>query len=295
MVYNHASSAIPTGTRTRITAFLVLAGLVLRAFGVDYALWSTGRRAAVETRHARTHSLAVYVPALAVWSAGGRDTGIRDRGRQGWSTRYERTSFHSVGAAARWDVVDDLAYGVLSAGSGTRVVTLVPHTSAVSGAFGVHDTFWAASLVRISVVFGQTSADSVAALSVRSARRRIARIIFDRCWRRRRFRVAASEWISFVAFNAQAHGNVVENIALRICSAGSWARVLTFLLDAGEVARALGINSALRTAIRRTPNVANSARARWRVTNSPAFRVGPARRWYAWIDENWSWRHVLGR
>lgn len=80
------------------------------------------------------------------------------------------------GTVAHGDVVDDVAYCVLSASAWARVGTFVANARFVSGTLGADHAFGSASDVRISLVFGIARAHAVIATSVRSARGGITRV-----------------------------------------------------------------------------------------------------------------------
>jgi hypothetical protein len=132
-------------------------------------------------------------------------------------------------------VVDCGATSVVSAGTNTRVGTLLLDTRLVAGALGVEDTLWTAvgSGANVATETGARlvpidfSAESIGAAwvrhtgDVRGRRGRLVRIL-----------VAVEERVAAVASRTAADGVVVDNFALCIGATGARARVSALLLDA---------------------------------------------------------------
>ena len=82
-------------------------------------------------------------------------------------TAYNKwISRHSLRTAAYGDVIHYITYGSLTTSAGTRICTSVPDTSSVSWTVSTQDTFRSTPSIGVSLVFWQTTADSIAALSI---------------------------------------------------------------------------------------------------------------------------------
>lgn len=220
MIDDCALGADSAGSWAGISAFLVVAGFVQRALRADSAFRTAERRRASEARQARANRLLIENAALAVRAAGRRHTRVRLHrrfdGPRAASDKW--TSLHSRRARAHRDMVDNFTHSVRTAHTRARIYTFVASTSSVPRAVVIKDTFWPTAAVRISLIFRQTCADTIPALSVGAARRRVARVgLLENL--RRRFRVAVAERISSVSLGADADGNVVYHATLGIRSA----------------------------------------------------------------------------
>lgn len=87
--------------------------------------------------------------------------------------------------------------------------------------------------------------------------------------------VAGDERVAHVARGARAHGAVVDHGAEREPAAGPRAGVRAALVEARQVAGALGAAHALGPAVRRPADGVGAARARGRVADHAAQREGP--------------------
>lgn len=92
----------------------------------------------------------------------------------------ERVSGVSRLATARRYMIDNFANRINTARSWTRILTLVPYAGSIRCAVRVDYALWSATFVRVPVKIGQANAGgragNLAAHSVRTARRRLARI-----------------------------------------------------------------------------------------------------------------------
>jgi hypothetical protein len=100
---------------------------------------------------------------------------------------------------------------------------------------------------------------------------------------------AVAERISGVVDVASAHGRMVDDAALGVWAASARARVPAFLVYAGLVAGALGVNDALGAAVGWRADVRRQARAGGAFAAHLALRVWSARRRLARIASRpWS-------
>ena len=139
-------------------------------------------------------------------------------------------------------MVNNLTFGIWSAGSWTRVDTFLSDTGSVAGAVWVDAALWPA-VWRDSDVVWQTRAgsnlpgDVILALGERSTWRRITRINvllnLHLCnWGLDLDTV--TEGVSGVSRWTLADGVVVDHLTPGVVAAGAGARVHTLLVDAGR-------------------------------------------------------------
>ena len=276
MVHDCALCSDTTGSWARVSALLVGAGLVKRTLGADDTLRSTRWRRPDVARHTGTDSLAVDLPALAVGAAGRGVAGVGDRGRGYGPALDEGVARHALRAAADGHMVHHAAEGVSAAGARARFLALVPDAGLVPGAVRAQHTLWPAASVRVTLVLGQARAHSVSALGVGAAGRGVAGVGLHGLSLRWRLRVAAGERIPSVAVRTGAHRCMVDDRAVGVEAARARARVLALLPDARQVAGALGVDHALRSAVGRRAEVIRQAGAGRVSTDVSALRVGSA-------------------
>lgn len=232
-----------------IPAFLIAASFVSSAVRIDDAFRSTGRRHSSIAGQAGADGLPVDWTALAVRTARGRLARRSLDGSGDWVTLYEGIAGHTRRARANWDVIDNVAASVLTAGPWARISTLVPDASFVPWAIVVEYAFRPAARVRVALVLGKTGTDPVGTLSVGTTRGRVARISLLRFWWWWRLGEAVGEWIAGKTFWAHTDRSVVDDVAICAGSARPWARVATLLPHAGENAWALGVDATLGSTV----------------------------------------------
>jgi hypothetical protein len=93
-----------------------------------------------------------------------------------WSALDEWISRCALRATADRDVVHYVASGTLATCSWAGVGAPVSDASPVSRTVCAEDTFRSTTCVRVALIFRKTRAGSILTLSVRSARRRVARV-----------------------------------------------------------------------------------------------------------------------
>lgn len=208
-------------------------------------------------------------------------------GGRGWAltglplAAHEGVAHEAGLAAADGVVVDDAAARVRAARAGAGVGTALRHARVVLRAVGRDDALGPAlrrraHVARLARAHGR--AVTPAAHAVRAARRRLARVhgLLGQRWRWRN-RPARHQRVAREAGRARAHGRVVRHVALGVRAACARARVGALVVEAGAVARALGVLHALGPAARvRVAVVARQARARARALPLAAHRVRPA-------------------
>lgn len=86
------------------------------------------------------------------------------------SALNESISIHSSGAAAHWDMNQDFADCILSAGTWAWVYTFAAQTGRMTRTIWVKYTFWTAASIWVAMIFGKTTTYSVVTLSIWSAR-----------------------------------------------------------------------------------------------------------------------------
>ncbi|KAJ4432721.1 hypothetical protein ANN_21358 [Periplaneta americana] len=86
------------------------------------------------------------------------------------STFHKRISRHSLWAAAYGYVIHHVTDGSLTASSWTRICTFVSDTSPVPRTVSTENTLGSTPSIWVSLVFWQTSANSIVALSIGAAR-----------------------------------------------------------------------------------------------------------------------------
>lgn len=75
-----------------------------------------------------------------------------------WTAIRERVSRISSDTGTRGQMVNHLAVGILTTGSRARVLAFIANTCFVRRAVRIKDTLGSTALVRITDIFGQTSA-----------------------------------------------------------------------------------------------------------------------------------------
>lgn len=179
MIKHRASGIDPAGTGARVSTLLIRTCLILGAIGVDNTFRMTCWRTSNIALYARAHGLAIYLPALGIWSARWWMAWIWRRFMFNWLTRYESVSICTQGACAHRNVIINFAHCVLCACAWTGINTFASQTSPISGTVRIQYTFRTASRIWIAMVFGQTSASSIVALSIWTTWRGIARIMLN--------------------------------------------------------------------------------------------------------------------
>lgn len=198
MINNLAFGIKSTRSRTRICAFLLYTGLILRAFRTNYTLWFACRWSAHISHIARAHRMVINYATLTVWATRGRFAWIawcwcscryliktlviyskelimiitcwlKTKAQSSW------ISCKSWNAYTRRRMVKHLTFSVNTAGSWTWIDTFIIHTRSSFVAICIYNAFWSASRVRIAEVFGKARARSSTILffanSISAARR----------------------------------------------------------------------------------------------------------------------------
>lgn len=245
MIDHFASGVQTAGAQARVRALLVHTGACQRTFRTDHALRSTGWRRTKVSLKTGADCVVLDVATLTVWPTGrGRawvPRGLRDL--RLLTTGNERIAHVTRWAGAARYVVDNVANSALTTGPRTGILAFVPETCFIARTLQVEDTFRAAGFVGVAQVFRKTLALAIPAESVGTAWRWTARVT-DSWYSGRRHHEALRERVTSESFHAGADRNVVQNVALSIDAAGTWTRILTLLVDAGEVALALGAQDA---------------------------------------------------
>ena len=137
---------------------------------------------------------------------------------------------------AYWVVVHHLAPGIVSAGAGTRVPTLLIETRSELGAVGAYHTLWPA-VWRGSNVRGKTRTNThsvdFSVLTIWSTRVRIAGIFVNYNGINWRNSLTGRQGITRVSRITSANWIMISDIALRIDSARPRAGIPTLLLYTG--------------------------------------------------------------
>lgn len=97
-------------------------------------------------------------------------------------------------------------------------------------------------------------------------------------------RSASNEWIANGASLTLANGDVIKDRTLGTFAARIRARIAAFQIDAGQIAGAFTIHSALGTTIRWDALIFGQTRARWVAIVWHTLGIGTAWAWHAWID-----------
>lgn len=232
-------------------------------------------RVSSESFSANANRTMLNDTALGVGSADGRaldarilaalfDTGLsgltigvhlalRPDGHGARQAAHERIAGEPVGARADRVVIDHLAAGVDAARSRARILTTLGDARHVVRAVRVGDALRFAGHVRIAAQSRQTDAQApvalIAALGVRSARIGIAYVhSFGDRFSDDRNRCARRERIASEAFATDADRHVIGDTALGVRAAGVGAGILATVAHAALVARAVGVEHALRPA-----------------------------------------------
>lgn len=177
-------------------------------------------------------------------------------------------------------MVDNLALGVLAAGSGTRILTFVPNAGTVRRTIGVQDTLGATTFVRISKVIldagTRTSTVLLPTVGVGAARTWDTRgqILFGIVGLNE---LAAGERIAGVSFLARTARRVVHHGTLGVEAARTGARVGTLLPNARLVLGTFRAEHALGPAVWRRSGVVRQARAGFLASDDLALGVRTAR------------------
>lgn len=262
VVRDIALRVLSTNSWARIHALLVQASLGGRAIGTQSTFRAaTGVCVAVVIRQATADS----VPALGIGTARLQVARI---GTEWWRfgrrfdnlhTLDERIAGKSSAAGADGKMVLNAALGIDSAGAVARIATFLGDAGSIRGTVRVHNALGSAVGWRSNVV-GQAGAGGLfvahSALGIQSAWRWLAWSLGHRhvLGHRRRSgcRIAASEWITRHVRRTAADGVVIANLALGIQATSVGARIGATEFVAGLVGRTLGIDCALRLAVRRS-------------------------------------------
>lgn len=179
VIHNRAPGSYSTCSRAWIPTFLVGTRLILRTFSAHNTLRTTRRRASNVSRNTRADGLSIDFATLAIRTARRWTAWVRHNRCLLWSTLHECISGHSIRTTAHRNVIDHLAQCILTARARTRIYTFATNTGPIPSAVRVQDALWPAASVRIALVLWQTCANTVLALRISPAGRRIARIIID--------------------------------------------------------------------------------------------------------------------
>ena len=179
-------------------------------------------------------------------------------------------------------MIDDAAFGVQPANTRARIDAPVVGAALDARTVRILDTFRPASGVRISdIIWRAFARDAVSLSSARSshsARWRVARIL--RSWRGS-FRLddhrfgTTDERVARHAFGTRTDGIVIPDDAIGVDSASSWARIDTFLVDAGLVLRTITAGHTFGPA--RSAEIAGQARTDGLLVDWSTFSVRTAR------------------
>jgi hypothetical protein len=182
VVHNVTLGVGSTNSNARISAMFVDAGQVAGAVSVDDAFRSAARVRISKVRcNTSTASLSVVLSALSILTTRRRIAGraLNFHRSNNFRAADESISFKIAQTAAVRSVVDDITFGIGSASSSARVLTLFSDASLVGGTLGAGDALRSA-VRRASKEVLLARADGVSLLDntsrVRSAWRRITRI-----------------------------------------------------------------------------------------------------------------------
>ena len=84
------------------------------------------------------------------------------------STANERVSSKTRCTRTHWNMINHLALSVLTACTRTRINTLISNTCFIPRTVVAKNAFWSTSIIWVSLVFWQASANAIVALSIRS-------------------------------------------------------------------------------------------------------------------------------
>jgi len=79
---------------------------------------------------------------------------------------YKGATSGTIWTPAHWNVVDDIADGVLATSARARIQAFTAQTSLVTRTIGVEHAFWTTAGVRITMELGQTAANAIVALGI---------------------------------------------------------------------------------------------------------------------------------
>lgn len=222
-VVNHLAAGLQAAScGARIYALLVDTGLKSGALAGHHTLGSTLRRSSNVSRQAGAHGMSINVAALAVGAAGRWVAGLHNGVLHDWlhAAVGERISFVSLKTGAHRDVVKYFANGVVATNARAWIHAAVSHAGLVTGTVGRKGALWTAALERIALIVVLATALSVETVGVGTAWVGIAWVCHH--WRLLFWFLGAShKRIAFVAFNAVADGQVVQNMALGLEAARS--------------------------------------------------------------------------
>lgn len=220
---NHLAAGLQAAScGARIYALLVDTGLKSGALAGHHTLGSTLRRSSNVSRQAGAHGMSINVAALAVGAAGRWVAGLHNGVLHDWlhAAVGERISFVSLKTGAHRDVVKYFANGVVATNARAWIHAAVSHAGLVTGTVGRKGALWTAALERIALIVVLATALPVETVGVGTARVGIAWVCHH--WRLLFWFLGAShKRIAFVAFNAVADGQVVQNMALGLEAARS--------------------------------------------------------------------------
>lgn len=233
---------VTTSSGTRIPALLVHAGPAGRTLRIADAFWSAGRWTAVIVGQTGANSLRADFPAFSVGAAGRGLAGMKLHRCLEWSwlAEHKRIAVVAIRALAHGQVIVHLAGGARTASSRTRIQATIADAGLVPGALCTQDALWAATHVRVTLVQGEATANTLGALGIGATWGRYTRIVVHNCWRGGRCwcwgRVASVEGIAYIASWAGATGHMVEHITLGVQATSPRTRVHTSLTDASPMA-----------------------------------------------------------
>lgn len=177
MTDDYTFRVLSTGSRTGISALVIDACFVLRAFGAACTFRTTSRRCTDIPWLTGTHRVTIKCSAIAKWST---RLGFTWIGWYFWCVYYyQDTTIQCVSCiawktSARRCMICYSAESVFAASFNTWIDTFVVHTSFAAITVGICDAFWSAACVRISEVFRhagtRSGTISFIANSVRTAR-----------------------------------------------------------------------------------------------------------------------------
>lgn len=253
MVNGSADGTEATQPGTGILAPAIDAGPVAGTLAVGYALGPAVGRNSQVLRQAAAHSVASLVAALGMGSTGRRQAGI-DGFALDWDgmLSYHLTLDIGTSRVTRWadalrTVVDHVALGEVSTGTGTGVAALLVHAGQAGRTLWVTHTFRATQR-RTSVIPRQAGAYGLGAhlpaLSMGTAGRGLAGMGFG-VRGLELLGLAQHKGIALIASRTLAQGHVIVDLTGGSRSTRSRTRVLATIADAGLVPRTLGAQYAL--------------------------------------------------
>ena len=303
MVGDPALRIVATQAGAGVAALLLDAGRGLAALRAHETLGPAVGRGAYHALLAGADADSVTLPELAVGAAGVGVAGVQllHNGNTSGDEGALSDGVPSVAqqAGAHRLVAVGVAHSIDAAHAGAGVHTLVVDTGSVGGAVSIEDTFWATCQVGVTKVSWDTGAGSGpgsgSAVSIRAAGRGVTRVQYLRCSHSCAlgYESALSEWIPIITSWTSADWLMIDNLTFCIGATGARAGINASLLDTGSVAGAVWVNTALRSAVGRSPNVVRQTCAGSNLSCVVILTLGEGStgRWVAgiYLFNDWSW------